>query len=72
MSHIILKPNIVHKLLPIRGPRIYPIPRNMLNIPDIKSLSYCSQSSGYSLITDSIISGSDGIRINGSTRPFNN
>lgn len=57
-------------MLPISGPRIYPKPKNMLNIPEIKSLSYYSQSSGYSFIIDSIISGKDGIRINGSTRPL--
>ena len=53
------------------GPRTYPRPRNILNIPDEMSFISGPCSSGYLSSTDSIISGKDGIKINGSTKPLN-
>lgn len=57
-------------MAPNIGAIIWPSPRNILKIPQDKSLIVVSAPGGYRGSTDSIISGREGMRINGSMRPW--
>ena len=53
---------------PYNGPEIYPIPKNVLKIAEERSLT-TNSSYGYILIPQSIISGKEGTKRKGSTKP---